>query len=112
MHHTVWSRDQLSVVAEETASREARAGIECNVAHRNLNREGLSSVCRFRDEVLYLRIKRIVPAVVPTDVHSSRRRCGRPREEVLFQVVEGITVDADHLRRSGLYRDAREIHAR
>ena len=112
VHHAIWTRDDLGVVAEESAARKSYTGIERPRADRLLCREGFASVGRLADKVLHLGQSRIVPIVIPTDVDRSVTLARRPWKEVMPSIAERIVIHTMHGGRARPCVDYSDVHTR
>src|SRR5215469_682795 len=98
MYDAVGAGYELSVVAEESATRKADAWIEGNIVNCLLRRERFSSIGGFSDEIIHLDIEGIVAIVVPTDVNVTVGSDRRPPEEMVLLGVKSVIVYPDNLR--------------
>src|SRR5215469_1032050 len=98
MYDTVGAGYELSIVAEESATRKADARIEGNIVDGLLRRKRFSSIDGFSYEIIHLYIGGIVAIVVPTDVNVTVGRDRRPPEEMVLLGVKSVIVYPDNLR--------------
>ncbi len=89
MDYAIGSGGDLRIVSEETAQREADAGVEGGVTDWHLHWKGLPSISRLADEILHLGIERVVAIVIPTHIYRAIGFSCGPRKKWSDQSLNG-----------------------